>query len=140
MPRMQVNSQESQLFLTGIYIGMATQPIARERIGTYHPRGMEIPVVGAGVVALEWENVSRAREDLNNTLSKLIGAGLLYDANVEVLKPTYWKVYLLIPEANYFDRAKSRAVIKEITDAVDRKYKIYTDIHLHPVPEHAKRG
>lgn len=140
MPRMQVNNQEARLFFTGLYVGMVTQPFARERVGTYHPLEMEVSTEGAGVVALKWESVSRAREDLNNTLSKLIGAGLLYNADVEELKPTYWRVHLFIPEASYFDRAKSRAVIKEITDAVDRKHKVYTDISLHPVSEHAKRG
>ncbi len=136
----RMNDREAQIFLTGFYFGATSQSIARENVGVYLPSELEVSATNAGVVALEWENVPRAREDLNNALSKLIGAGLLYDANVEELKPTYWRVHLLIPEASYFDRAKSRAVIKEITDAVDRKHKIFTDISLHPVPEHAKRG
>jgi len=75
----------------------------------------------------------KAREVLSCVVDELKDATLVAEANVEELRPTYWRVHLLVPDEIYYDRAKARAIIGRITNAVDRTYQIYTDIHLDPL-------
>jgi len=67
---------------------------------------------------------------LNRTLGRLASSGLLLDADFYEIDDRYWEIYATMSEEKYYKRNARMAVIKEITNAIDRRYKIYTDIHL----------
>lgn len=134
MAEMQGN-ELVQAFALGFTLGVSSQGWDPGRVRSYvsSPKG----TLHGSSNAVCFNYVTSPREALHNTLNELIAAGLLLDADFEELQARRWEVFAIMPEEYYFDRGKRRLVIRRITDAIDRKFKIYTDIHLRPTRKHA---
>ena len=69
---------------------------------------------------------------LRYIILKLKQYGYVIDAHYYQFSGHSWVVMVKLNYCAYFDRQAVRFVIKEITDAVDRKYGVYTDVHIVP--------
>lgn len=137
MPTSQKTSQNS--LATTLVLG-ASAAVAALTVPTINQtvvRPTRLEVVVSASQTIEWPYMANPRDDLNNTLSELVSSGLLLDANFQEIEDRYWEIYAKMSEEKYYKRNMRLAVIEKITNAIDRRYKIYTDIHIRPVPQNA---
>ena len=94
-------------------------------------------VSDVGEASVLWSYMPNPEEELLNMLNTLVGSGLLIDADFRKIDDRYWEIYATMSEEAFYKRNVRKAVIKQITDVIDNRYKIYTDIHLQPEHRHA---
>lgn len=130
-------SQNSQAMTLALGANAAFAALPVPAINQSRARPTRLEVTGPANPTVEWQYMANPWDDLNNTISELVSSGLLLDADFQEIDDRYWEIYAKMSEEKYYKRNMRLAVIKEITNAIDHRYKIYTDIHIQPVPQNA---
>jgi len=108
-----------------------TQPAAP---GTFQTRAYYTHMEAPNRISssIEWPYMASPQEELNNILNTLLSSGLLLDAYFQEISDRYWEIHATMSEQMFYKRNMRMAVIEQITNAIDKRYKIYTAIHLMP--------
>lgn len=130
-------SQNSLAMTLALGANAAFAALPVPAINQSRARPTRLEVTGPANPTVEWQYMANPWDDLNNTISELVSSGLLLDADFQEIDDRYWEIYAKMSEEKYYKRNMRLAVIKEITNAIDHRYKIYTDIHIQPVPQNA---